>query len=62
VAIIDTIATVPSGKRSLLATGVSAFPSVSIGARSEVRINGVVHVNTRLRERIHGSDRLGRRG
>lgn len=33
-----------------LATGVSVFPGASIGARSEVRINGVVHVNTRLPE------------
>jgi gamma-carbonic anhydrase len=31
-----------------LATGVSVFPGAHIGHGSEVRINGVVHVNTRL--------------
>ncbi len=31
-----------------LATGVSVFPGARIEARAEVRINGVVHVNTRL--------------
>ena len=31
-----------------LATGVSAFPGAHIGQGSEVRINGVVHVNSRL--------------
>lgn len=31
-----------------LATGVSVFPGAWIGRGSEVRINGVVHVNTRL--------------
>jgi gamma-carbonic anhydrase len=34
-----------------LATGVSVFPGASIGRGSEVRINGVVHVNSRLRPR-----------
>ena len=32
-----------------LATGASIFNGAHIGLRSEVRINGVVHVNTRLR-------------
>jgi carbonic anhydrase/acetyltransferase-like protein (isoleucine patch superfamily) len=31
-----------------LATGVSVFPGASVGHGSEVRINGVVHVNSRL--------------
>lgn len=31
-----------------IATGVSVFPGARIETRSEVRINGVVHVNTRL--------------
>ena len=31
-----------------LATGVSVFPGAQIEARAEVRINGVVHVNSRL--------------
>jgi carbonic anhydrase/acetyltransferase-like protein (isoleucine patch superfamily) len=31
-----------------LATGVSVFPGATIGARIEVRVNGVVHVNSRL--------------
>jgi carbonic anhydrase/acetyltransferase-like protein (isoleucine patch superfamily) len=33
-----------------LATGVSIFNGAHIGARSEVRINGVVHLRTRLEE------------
>lgn len=32
-----------------LATGVSVFPGARVGAGSEVRINAVVHVNSRLR-------------
>jgi carbonic anhydrase/acetyltransferase-like protein (isoleucine patch superfamily) len=31
-----------------LATGVSVFPGAQIGRGSEVRINGVVHVNSRV--------------
>jgi gamma-carbonic anhydrase len=31
-----------------LATGVSVFPGALVGRGSEVRINGVVHVNSRL--------------
>ncbi len=31
-----------------LATGSSVFPGALVGARAEVRINGVVHVNSRL--------------
>jgi len=31
-----------------LATGVSVFPGARIEARAEVRINGVVHVNSRV--------------
>ena len=31
-----------------LATGVSIFPGARVGARSEVRINAVVHVNTKV--------------
>jgi gamma-carbonic anhydrase len=33
-----------------LATGVSVFPGARVGHGSEVRIGGVVHVNSRLRE------------
>jgi gamma-carbonic anhydrase len=33
-----------------LATGVSVFPGARIGHGSEVRIGGVVHVNSQLRE------------
>ena len=33
---------------AFLATGSSVFPGAEVGARSEVRINGVVHVNSRL--------------
>jgi carbonic anhydrase/acetyltransferase-like protein (isoleucine patch superfamily) len=33
-----------------LATGVSVFPGARIGKGCEVRINGVVHVNSALRE------------
>ena len=33
-----------------LATGVAVFPGASVGRGSEVRINAVVHVNTRLAE------------
>jgi len=36
------------GSDAFVATGVSAFPGARIGARAEVRINGVVHVNTVL--------------
>jgi carbonic anhydrase/acetyltransferase-like protein (isoleucine patch superfamily) len=31
-----------------VATGVSIFPGARLGAAAEVRINGVVHVNSRL--------------
>jgi carbonic anhydrase/acetyltransferase-like protein (isoleucine patch superfamily) len=34
------------GESAFLATGVSVFPGARIGARAEIRINGVVHVNT----------------
>jgi gamma-carbonic anhydrase len=33
-----------------LATGVSVFPGARVGARSEVRINAVVHVNSSVAE------------
>lgn len=33
---------------AFLATGAAAFPGSRIGARAEVRINGVVHVNSAL--------------
>ncbi len=33
-----------------VATGASIFPAAEIGRRSEVRINGVVHLRTRLPE------------
>jgi carbonic anhydrase/acetyltransferase-like protein (isoleucine patch superfamily) len=33
-----------------LATGVSVFPGARVGARSEVRINAVVHVNSSIAE------------
>jgi carbonic anhydrase/acetyltransferase-like protein (isoleucine patch superfamily) len=35
-------------ENAFLATGVSVFPGARIGARAEIRINGVVHVNTAL--------------
>jgi carbonic anhydrase/acetyltransferase-like protein (isoleucine patch superfamily) len=36
------------GAGAFLATGVSLFPGARVGARAEVRINGVVHVNSSL--------------
>jgi carbonic anhydrase/acetyltransferase-like protein (isoleucine patch superfamily) len=33
-----------------LATGVSVFPGARVGARSEVRVNSVVHVNSSVAE------------
>ncbi|MDQ3993655.1 MAG: gamma carbonic anhydrase family protein [Actinomycetota bacterium] len=36
------------GANAFLATGVSVFPGAVIGAGAEIRINGVVHVNTAL--------------
>ena len=36
------------GNEAFIATGASAFPGARIGARAEVRINGVVHVNSTL--------------
>ena len=33
-------------ENAFLATGASVFPGARIGARAEVRINGVVHVNS----------------
>jgi len=36
------------GEGAFLATGASVFPGVELGRGVEVRINGVVHVNTRL--------------
>ncbi len=33
---------------AFLATGSSIFPGAEVGARSEVRVNGVIHVNSRL--------------
>src|SRR3954452_2839647 len=36
------------GAGSFLATGVSVFPGARLEERCEVRINAVVHVNTRL--------------
>jgi carbonic anhydrase/acetyltransferase-like protein (isoleucine patch superfamily) len=33
---------------AFIATGASLFPGARIGTRAEVRINGVVHVNSRL--------------
>lgn len=36
------------GDDAFIATGASAFPGSRIGARAEVRIGGVVHVNTAL--------------
>lgn len=35
-------------EEAFLATGASIFPGARIGARAEVRIHGVVHVNTTL--------------
>jgi carbonic anhydrase/acetyltransferase-like protein (isoleucine patch superfamily) len=36
------------GEGCFLATGVALFPGSTVGARAEVRIHGVVHVNTVL--------------
>ena len=36
------------GDEAFIATGASVFPGSRIGTRAEVRINGVVHVNTVL--------------
>jgi gamma-carbonic anhydrase len=36
------------GTGAFLATGVAVFPGARVGARAEVRINGVVHVNSSL--------------
>jgi carbonic anhydrase/acetyltransferase-like protein (isoleucine patch superfamily) len=36
------------GAESFIATGAALFPGVRIGRRAEVRINGVVHVNSTL--------------
>jgi carbonic anhydrase/acetyltransferase-like protein (isoleucine patch superfamily) len=36
------------GDSVFVATGVSIFPGARIGSRSEIRINGVVHVNSSL--------------
>lgn len=38
------------GEGSFLATGASVFPGVVLGRGVEVRINGVVHVNTELED------------
>jgi gamma-carbonic anhydrase len=38
------------GEGSFLATGASLFPGVRLGRDVEVRINGVVHVNTELED------------
>jgi carbonic anhydrase/acetyltransferase-like protein (isoleucine patch superfamily) len=36
------------GAESFVATGAALFPGVRVGSRAEVRINGVVHVNSAL--------------
>ena len=36
------------GDEAFIATGASVFPGATVGARAEVRINGVVQVNTTL--------------
>jgi carbonic anhydrase/acetyltransferase-like protein (isoleucine patch superfamily) len=36
------------GDDAFIATGASVFPGASVGARAEVRIGGVVHVNSAL--------------
>ena len=38
------------GEGTFLATGASVFPGVVLGRGVEVRINGVVHVNTKLED------------
>jgi gamma-carbonic anhydrase len=38
------------GDEAFIATGAALFPGARVGARAEVRINGVVHVNTTLEE------------
>jgi carbonic anhydrase/acetyltransferase-like protein (isoleucine patch superfamily) len=35
-------------ENAFVATGASVFPGTTIGSRAEVRVNGVVHVNTTL--------------
>jgi carbonic anhydrase/acetyltransferase-like protein (isoleucine patch superfamily) len=36
------------GDHAFLATGTSVFPGARVGAGAEIRINGVLHVNSRL--------------
>jgi carbonic anhydrase/acetyltransferase-like protein (isoleucine patch superfamily) len=38
------------GAETFIATGAAIFPGVTIGARAEIRIHGVVHVNSALAE------------
>ena len=38
------------GDHAFLATGATLFNGATVGARAEVRINGVVHVNSKLAE------------
>jgi carbonic anhydrase/acetyltransferase-like protein (isoleucine patch superfamily) len=38
------------GREAFIATGAAIFPGARIGARAEVRIHGVVHVNSALPE------------
>jgi carbonic anhydrase/acetyltransferase-like protein (isoleucine patch superfamily) len=38
------------GESAFLATGVSVFPGARVGSRAEIRINGVVHVNSAVPE------------
>jgi gamma-carbonic anhydrase len=37
-------------REAFVATGAALFPGATVGARAEVRIHGVVHVNSRLAE------------
>ena len=50
------------GDGAFLATGSALFPGCVIGAGSEVRIHGVVHVNSVLAPGATGADRLDRGG
>ena len=48
------------GDEAFIATGASVFPGAVLGPRAEVRINGVVQVNTRLEPGGGRADLVGR--
>ena len=38
------------GDEAFIATGAALFPGASVGSRAEVRVHGVVHVNSRVED------------